>query len=176
MEHDGRLRRPQLIPEALDGRTEVNTMRSKLTNGAALVCLALAVGACAHSRSSVEATPASLEPVRGLSSAAPPEPKVGVLATEVRSRAADGSVEEGDLIESGLYEAVLHRIAADLGSCTQGQTEPTVIVDVQPSGSVGAIENVKDVPSCLAALVKPLKFPPRQYAVSLLIVVTPSGQ
>ncbi|MBI5532663.1 MAG: hypothetical protein HY898_08120 [Deltaproteobacteria bacterium] len=105
--------------------------------------------------------------------AAGPAAKVSVLANEVRLKAADGSVQEGGIVEPGPYEAVLHMAISEIGRCTQGGGEPSLIATVQPSGAVSAIEVVKDAPPCLGPLVQRLVFPARRYEVSLLIVVTP---
>jgi hypothetical protein len=148
-----------------------------------LVVLAVAASACASGNPSsqpaapheAQAPAVSPSAPRASNEAPEPEPKplVTVLAIEVRRRAPDGSVEEGDRIDPDPYVAVFAPPAAELRSCVSGGTEPTLAVEVTASGAVGNVETLVNAPACLEPLVRELTFPACKHAVALTVVFTP---
>jgi hypothetical protein len=116
-------------------------------------------------------SPAAAQPEPG--EPAPTEVIVGVIAIEVHSRAADGSIQEGAQLDRAPYEAVFRLVEREIAACVGSDGERALGVDVAPAGTVSEVESIKDVPPCLPPIVRRLTFPARSLPVALTVVVSP---
>jgi hypothetical protein len=151
----------------------------------AVLLAALVLGGCGGAGESAAAPSSPSSPASPVTDA-PPEPGapglepapdalaiVSVLATEIRRRGKDGSVEEGDMVEPEPYEAVFAPALGEITRCARDHEEPTLIVNVAPSGAVSEVEAAKNAPPCLSPLVQKLSFPAAKHPVALVVMVTP---
>jgi len=106
---------------------------------------------------------------------APPDAAPGVristMTTGVRKWAADGSVEEGDILPPAPYDVAVSAALPAIGHCKLGEAETSLFAILEPSGVVRRIEPLGDANACVNDEIRTVRFPAHATDATCMIVI-----